>query len=121
MGLISKVPRIYGVQSSGSAAIANAWENKVDLRSDPSKMLLTPISCDTIADSISAGLPRDPIRAVRAARESGGAYIVVDDSEILKAMPILARATGTFSEPAAATAYAGEKYQLLIMTLCRPP
>ena len=51
-------------------------------------------------------LPRDGVRAVRAARETGGAYITVSDAEILQAIAELGPA-GIFSEPAGATAYAG--------------
>jgi threonine synthase len=62
---------------------------------------------ETIADSISVGLPRDGVRAVRAARETGGAYLTVSDEEILNGMRVLARRAAVFAEPAAATAYAG--------------
>jgi threonine synthase len=65
------------------------------------------VEVDTIADSISAGLPRDRIKALRAVVESGGAYVRVTDDEILAAIPALARGCGVFAEPAAAAAYAG--------------
>ncbi|KAH3766020.1 threonine synthase [Pelomyxa schiedti] len=107
LGYIDKLPKIIGVQSTGSRAVAEAWSSRVDLKTDPDDMKLTPISCDTLADSISAGLPRDPIRAARAARGTEGQYVQVADTEILVAMRELARATGIFSEPAAACAYAG--------------
>ena len=48
------------------------------------------------------------MRAVRAATETGGKYILVSDQEILAAIPELGRA-GIFAEPAGATAYAGLK------------
>ena len=66
-----------------------------------------PISADTIADSISADLPRDRVKAMRAATETGGAYLRVDDEDILAAIPVLARGSGVFAEPAAAAAYSG--------------
>lgn len=69
-------------------------------------MTKPPIDAHTIADSISAGLPRDRIKAMAAVRETDGAYISVTDDEILKAVPALARGTGVFAEPAGATAYA---------------
>jgi threonine synthase len=43
---------------------------------------------------------------VRAAKETGGTYINVSDTEILKAIADLGR-VGVFAEPAGATAYAG--------------
>ena len=49
-----------------------------------------------------------PLRAVRAATQTGGAYIVIEDREILKAIAELGR-VGIFAEPAGATAYAGLK------------
>ena len=60
-----------------------------------------------MADSISAGLPRDRIKALAAVNETGGAFICVEDTDILEAIPELARATGVFAEPAGAAAYAG--------------
>jgi len=66
-----------------------------------------PIQAQTVADSISAGLPRDRLKAMAAVRETGGAYIAVSDEEILAAIPALARGCGVFAEPAGAAAYAG--------------
>ncbi len=66
-----------------------------------------PVSGVTVADSISAGLPRDRIKALAAVTETNGAYISVTDDEILAAIPALARGTGVFAEPAGAAAYAG--------------
>jgi threonine synthase len=40
-------------------------------------------------------------------RETGGAYLLVDDEAILQAMLPLARLGAVFAEPAGATAYAG--------------
>jgi threonine synthase len=51
-------------------------------------------------------LPRDGVRAVRAAKETNGTYVTVADAEILKAIAELGR-MGIFAEPAGATAYAG--------------
>jgi len=51
-------------------------------------------------------LPRDGVRAVRAAKETGGTYVTVSDAEILKAIAELGR-LGVFAEPAGAASYAG--------------
>ena len=64
-------------------------------------------SANALGYSIVAGLPRDRIKALRAVRETGGAYVRVDDDEILAAIPVLAQGCGVFAEPAAAAAYAG--------------
>ncbi|HBA91422.1 MAG TPA: threonine synthase, partial [Anaerolineaceae bacterium] len=62
----------------------------------------------TIADSISVDLPRDGIRAVRAARDTGGEYLTVTDEEIIAAIGEIGK-TGIFAEPAGAAAFAGLK------------
>jgi threonine synthase len=98
LGWLPHVPRIIGVQSEGSAAIANTFnQGDEDVK---------PVSASTLADSISVDLPRDGVRAVRAARETGGTYVIVPDPTILTAIAELGK-VGIFAEPAAATAYAG--------------
>lgn len=101
LGLINHVPRIIGVQAKGSNALYTAWKTGQDPHT------LTPIKAETLADSISAGLPRDPILAVRAATETRGAFIEIPDDAILAAIPDLARLTGIFTEPASAATWAG--------------
>lgn len=98
LGWMENMPRIIGVQAEGSAAIANAYHAGTEK--------IIPVSAKTIADSISVDLPRDGVRAVRAARETGGTYIQVSDDEILQAIAALGP-LGIFAEPAGATAYAG--------------
>jgi threonine synthase len=99
LGWIERMPRLFGIQSTGSAAIYNAY-----VRGDET---IEPVSAMTMADSISVDLPRDGVRAVRAARETQGAYLAVSDDDILAAMRDLAREAAVFAEPAGATAYAG--------------
>jgi threonine synthase len=101
LGWIDHMPRIIGVQAEGSNFLAEAWEKGEDVLTKP------PIDAHTVADSISAGLPRDRLKAMRAVRESKGAFVTVSDDEILTAIPELAQKTGVFAEPAGATAYAG--------------
>ncbi|MEW6401574.1 MAG: threonine synthase [Chloroflexota bacterium] len=98
LGWIPNMPRIIGVQAEGSAAIANAFHAGVEE--------ITPVSARTLADSISVDLPRDGVRAVRAAKETDGTYITVSDDEIISAIAELGR-MGVFAEPAGATSYAG--------------
>jgi len=101
LGWIHRMPRLMGVQATGSAYMAQAWANDEDVLTKP------PIEAHTVADSISAGLPRDRLKAMAAVRETDGAYIQVRDEEILTAIPALARGCGVFAEPAGAAAYAG--------------
>lgn len=95
---IEQMPRLFGIQAVGSAAIANAFTSGVEE--------ITPVVANTLADSISVDLPRDGFRALRAATQTGGAYLTVSDEEILAAIADLGR-VGIFAEPAGATAYAG--------------
>lgn len=97
-GWLDIMPRIFGIQAEGSAAIANAFKAGSET--------IIQVQANTIADSISVDLPRDGVRAVRAARETRGDYIVVSDTEILAAIIALGR-VGIFAEPAGATSYAG--------------
>ncbi len=99
LGWIEQIPRLYGIQSEGSAAIYNAFQaGSEDIQ---------PVSANTLADSISVDLPRDGLRALRAATETGGAYVAVPDSAILDAIAELGRDAAVFAEPAGAAAYAG--------------
>jgi threonine synthase len=101
LGWIDRMPRLYGVQAAGSNFLAEAWERGEDV------LTKAPIAAHTVADSISAGLPRDRLKAMAAVRETGGAFVTVSDEEILAAIPALARGSGVFAEPAGAAAWAG--------------
>lgn len=101
LGLINKLPRMTGVQAEGSNPVNRAFragtkhfEYKVP---------------HTLADSISVGIPRNGLKALRALRESSGSVVDVSDNEILDAMKELARLTGVFGEPAGVAGYAGLK------------
>jgi threonine synthase len=101
IGVIDKIPRIIGVQAKGSSSLVNAWH----AGQNPAAMTAGP--AETIADSISAGLPRDRVKAMRAVKESGGQFVSVTDEAILQSIPELAQQTGVFAEPAAAATLAG--------------
>ncbi|MBG7609336.1 MAG: threonine synthase [Anaerolineae bacterium] len=98
LGLIEQTPRIFGIQSDGSAAIANAFNS--------GREEIFPVAASTRADSISVDNPRDGLRALRAATQTGGAYITVPDEEIIEAIAKLGK-VGIFAEPAGAASYAG--------------
>ncbi len=103
LGWIERMPRLFGVQSELSAAIANAYLAGTEV--------ITPVTATTIADSISVDLPRDGSRAVRAAVETNGSYIRITDEEIIGAIAILG-VHGIFAEPAGSAALAGLKRAL---------
>ncbi len=98
LGWLEVMPRLFGVQAEGSAAIARAFAQGAET--------IQPVQARTLADSIAVDLPRDGYRALRAVRETGGAYVTVSDREILEAMALLGR-LGWFVEPAAAASLAG--------------
>jgi threonine synthase len=101
LGWIDRMPRLVGVQAAGSAYLADAWRFGEDVLTKPA------IEATTVADSISAGLPRDRVKAMAAVRDTGGVFVVVSDDEILAAIPAVARGCGVFGEPAAAASWAG--------------
>ncbi|MBN1660971.1 MAG: threonine synthase [Anaerolineae bacterium] len=101
LGWIDTMPRLIGVQAEGSSPLVDAWERGLE------GWEMAPVAAHSVADSIVAGLPRDRIKALRAVRDTGGAFVRVSDAEILAAIPALARGAGVFAEPAAAAAYAG--------------
>ncbi|MCP3873812.1 MAG: threonine synthase [Desulfobacteraceae bacterium] len=103
MGWIDKMPRLMGIQAQGSSYMVQAWENNEDI------LLKKACDAETIADSISAGLPRDRIKAFNAVKSTKGAFLAVSDDDIIKAIPDLAKKTGVFAEPAGAATWAGIK------------
>ncbi len=106
LGWIDKLPRLLGVQAEGSAVLADAW------RAGLAPAAITRRAVSTIADSIAAELPRDRGKAIRAARETQGAFVTVSDAQIMETIPLLGRLCGVFAEPAAAAAAAGVKKAL---------
>jgi len=101
LGWIDRMPRLIGVQAIGSSPLVDAWEQGLQ------GWEMEPVEAHSVADSIVSGLPRDRIKALRAVRETDGAFVRVSDEDILAAIPALARGCGVFAEPAAAAAYAG--------------
>ncbi len=99
LGLIDKFPKIVGVQAENSNQVTRAF-NKNTYEFE----YRVP---ETLADSISVGIPRNGIKALNALHESGGYMVDVSDEEILAAMKILAQKTGVFGEPAGVTSFAG--------------
>jgi len=100
LGLVDRLPRLLAAQAEGSASIVNAFHGDGVIRA---------VKGDTVADSISVSVPRDGEIAVKALRESEGIGVTVSDDDILAAIPALARGSGIFGEPAAATGLAALK------------
>ncbi|MBQ3108674.1 MAG: threonine synthase [Clostridia bacterium] len=98
LGMIDKMPKILGVQSTGCCPFVNAAANDFNL---------VPTEELTLADSIAVGVPRNPVKAFRAVYETEGEWMAVTDEEILDTMRVLGRTEGVFGEPAGVTATAG--------------
>ncbi|HEX9970526.1 MAG TPA: threonine synthase [bacterium] len=97
LGWIEKLPKLIAVQSEGSDALIRYLKTGHFEYQTPA----------TIADSISAGAPRNLYLAAHAVTESGGEALVVSDQEILEAQKKLAQQRGLLVEPAAAASFAG--------------
>ncbi len=112
VGLTDRLPRIDCAQSVSSAAICqtvNRLRRSGDTAPDWSEVCVDEVQASTLADSISVDRPRDGLAAVQAIIQSGGETVTVPDSEILAAIPEMARLSGVFPEPAAAASWAAVK------------
>jgi len=97
-GIIARFPKLIGVQAESSDAIHNYIQTG---------QYADAVNPTTRADSISVSCPSNAHWARRAVLETEGCSVVVSDAEILEAQAQMARTTGIFAEPAAATAAAG--------------
>jgi len=98
IGFIERLPRLIAVQAEKSNSVEIAFRTGAPV---------SRVSGETVADSISVSLPRDGEAAVKAIKESGGGAVTVSDREILEMIPVVAKNTGVFVEPAAAAAVSG--------------
>ncbi len=97
LGWIPKMPIIVAAQSEGSQ----------NLVSNLKTTSFTIKPSNTIADSISVDIPRNFYMAKQFMEMYKGESVIVSDNEIINASAMLSRNTGIFTEPAAATAFAG--------------
>lgn len=97
-GFIDKLPRLISAQSINTCPI-----NRAARTGEPWE----PMEENTLADSISVGVPRNPDKAINAIVESNGIPVEVTDDEILDAMRFTGRECGVFGEPAGSTGMAG--------------
>src|SRR5262249_42049704 len=74
LGMIRRLPRMLGVQADGASPLVDAFRGGGDI---------VPGRAETLADSICVGHPRNWRKALRAVRESGGAFVSVPDAAIL--------------------------------------
>ena len=101
-GLVDDTPRLYFVQASACAPVADAF-----MRGEDAVTRLEPDEVgETVAYSIANPDPPSGTRVLSAARATDGAVLAVDDDAIRAARRDLA-AAGMRVEPASATPLAG--------------
>ena len=101
-GVVNKLPVMYGIQAEGASPLVKLW-------SSGGEELSPEESPETVATAIRIGKPVNWLKALRAVRESGGAFMAVSDEEIINAQEELARLDGLAAEPAGAASVAGVK------------
>ncbi len=111
LGLIGRMPRIYGVQAAGAAPLADGWQKAgakaAGLGSRQVQATVHRLVPRTVADSISVGIPRNRLKAWQNVARSGGGFLAVPDEAILEAIALLAEKAGIFAEPSGAAGMAG--------------
>ncbi len=101
LGILNgSLPRMYGVQATGSGAIGESAPLA-------SKMARVEEGMDGLASDIKVERPLLGSSASHAIKKSRGSIVVVSDDEILQAAAQLARSEGIFAEPAGASTVAG--------------
>src|SRR6185436_19763262 len=85
LGLLPRRPRLLGVQAEGARPLVDAFREGREVVPGPAQ---------TVADSICVGHPRNWRKALRAVRDSGGAFVAVPDAAILDALRETARRAG---------------------------
>jgi len=111
VGLADSVPAVFGVQAEGAAPLARAWAEHGASAPDlsPADVLaaVAPVATDTLADSISVGIPRNRLKAWSRVATTGGGFLSVSDEEIVEAIGLMCRLAGVWAEPSGAAGMAG--------------
>ncbi|VVD71474.1 Threonine synthase [Pandoraea iniqua] len=104
LGITARVPRLLAAQASSSHSIAHDW--LVSGASGPLPSSPTPVTPDTVADSLAVARPRDHLAALQALRMTQGECVVVTDAQIMASSQILSQRYGLWFEPSAAAGHA---------------
>lgn len=100
LGWIDKMPRLVGVQASGSNPISRAFEE--------GKRDFQPVEHpETVATAIRIGNPASGRKALKAIYDTDGLAVDVTDEEIIAGQKLLGRTEGVGVEPASAASIAG--------------
>ncbi len=109
LGLVTRLPRMVGVQAAGCAPIVEAIRLG---RTAREALTCRWPTIDTVAGAIADDVVFDAHIALPAVRESHGTAVAVPDADSLAMERLLASTEGIFVEPASATTLAALK-QLL--------
>ena len=94
-GIITKIPRLLGVQSAACCPVYNAYsENRAQVERAPQ-------TYETLAEGITSEVPIRGDTIMGALRESNGAITIVDETEIEVGIKALA-SKGIYVEPTSA-------------------
>ena len=100
MGLISRMPKLIGVQLTACDPVTRAFDQDRDE--------VTPVKMQpTFSDALKNNTPYWGAQAIRAARESDGFFIAVTDQEVAGMMLELGKKEGLYLEPAGAVSVTG--------------
>jgi len=97
LGWIEEIPKLIAVQAEGSNALVRyLGTGKFDFK-----------PAETMADSISAGAPRNLYMAADAVKYTNGKAVSVSDEEILSAQKSITNQFGIIAELSSAATFAG--------------
>lgn len=106
LGMISKMPRLIGVQAEGCAPISGAYDKGSD----------SPIELkkgETTASAIRVKNPLYGKLALDALQQSNGFAVTVTDEEMVEAGKEIARTEGIFAEPASSAPVASLSQEIV--------
>ncbi|MDA7742296.1 threonine synthase [Francisellaceae bacterium] len=99
LGLISKTPKLVGVQATGAKALVNSFEKG-------SSQIESTVTADTFATAIAVPDPIDGTKALAGIYSTEGDALDVSDTEMLQAQYLLSTQEGLFVESASASTVA---------------
>jgi threonine synthase len=100
VGWIDRMPRLIGVQATGSNPIASAFRSGA-------RDFVAVDRPETVATAIRIGNPASGRKALKAIYDTGGMATDVSDEEIISAQKLLGKKEGVGVEPASAASIAG--------------
>lgn len=95
LGLITKIPRIVGVQPEKCDTLYSQFYNG----KNESTKLTSPGS---LCSAVNIGAPLDDMKLLKAIRKSGGDFEIIDDNTVLKSQLDMANMASVFTEPSGA-------------------